>query len=117
MIKLFSKKIYSVDEITNHIKKTLEKNKILRNIQVKGEISNFRHHNSKHMYFNLKDEHAIIRCAMFERINQDLEFEPKDGIEVVITGYIDVYKKKGEYQIIVEEIQSAGEGALYLKFL
>lgn len=119
---LFSKgeiksKIYSVDEITTYIKDILEENTVLQDIQVKGEISNFTHHNGKHMYFDLKDEHSIIRCAMFWNSNNKLEFEPEDGIEVIVRGHVDVYKKKGSYQIIVEEMQLAGKGALHVKFL
>ena len=110
-------KIYSVDEITTYIKNLIENNKTLQNIWVKGEISNFRHSNNTHMYFSLKDENSIIDCAMFQRANQNLEFMPEDGMKVIIRGYIDIYKPKGRYQIIVEEMYLAGKGELYIKFL
>ena len=110
-------KVYSVDEITTYIKSFLENNETLQNIQIKGEISNFTHHNGKHMYFDLKDNQAIICCVMFWNSNNKLNFKPEDGAEVIVKGHIDVYKKKGNYQIIVEEMQLAGKGALYAQFI
>jgi exodeoxyribonuclease VII large subunit len=110
-------KVYSVDEITTYIKNLLEEDRVLQEIRVKGEITNFIHHNRKHMYFDLKDEHSIIRCAMFWNSNNKLDFVPEDGIEVIVKGHVDVYKKKGYYELIVEEMQLAGKGALYAKFL
>lgn len=110
-------KIYSVDEITTYIKNILEQDKGLQNFWIKGEISNFKHSNNIHMYFSLKDENSIIECAMFQRANQNLEFMPEDGMKVIIKGNIDVYKPRGKYQIIIEEMYLAGKGKLYIKFL
>ncbi|MFH1248945.1 MAG: exodeoxyribonuclease VII large subunit [archaeon] len=110
-------KIYSVDEITTHIKNLIERDEALQDISVEGEISNFRHSNKMHMYFSLKDENSIIECAMFQRANQNLEFMPSDGMKVVVRGYLEVYKPRGTYQIIVEEMHLAGRGKLYLEFL
>ena len=58
-------KIYTVDEITVHIKNLFAQDKILQDVWVRGEISNFKHHNNTHMYFILKDENSIIECAIF----------------------------------------------------
>ena len=110
-------KIYSVDEITTHIKNLLEKNNLLQNVRVRGEISNFLHHNSGHMYFDLKDENSIIRCVFFRNVNNQLKFKPEDGAEVIVNGQIDVYKKRGTYGIIVKEMELAGEGTLFKQFL
>jgi len=110
-------KIYSVDEITTYLKDLIEQNEILQNIWIKGEISNFKYHNKKNMYFSLKDENSIIKCAMFERANQDLEFMPEDGMKMIVRGSIEIYKSWGSYQIIVEEIYLTGKGELYVKFL
>ncbi len=109
-------KVYSVDEITTYLQKIIELDRNLQDIWVKGEISNLRRSDS-HIYFNLKDEDSIIDCAMFHRANKNLEFVPEEGIKVIIRGSLEVYKKKGRYQIIVEEMQPAGKGELYLKFL
>jgi len=110
-------KIYSVDEVTTHIKNLIEENKILQNVWVKGEISNFTHYAKRHMYLTLKDENSIINCAMFYRSNVNLKFKPKEGMKVLVKGRVEVYKKKGNYQIIIEEMQLTGEGELYIKFL
>jgi len=110
-------KIYSVNEITTHIKDLIMHDRILQKIWVKGEISNFRHSNNVHMYFSLKDEESIIGCAMFRGVNQKLGFTPQDGMKVMICGHVDVYKPQGKYQIIIEEMHLEGEGELYLKFL
>jgi len=110
-------KIYSVDEITTYIKNLIEQNTSLQDICVRGEISNFIHYNEEHMYFSLKDENSIIKCAMFRRSNINLEFKPKEGMKVLIIGNTEVYKIRGTYQIIVEEMQEVGKGELYLKFL
>lgn len=110
-------KIYSVNEITTYIKNLIEQDKTLQDIWVEGEISNFTYSNKTHMYFSLKDENSIIDCAMFQRANQNLEFMPEDGMKVIVRGYIDVYKPKGRYQIIVEELHLTGKGELYIKFL
>ena len=115
--ELSNPKIYSVDEITTYIKNLLEQDKTLQNIWIKGEISNFKHSNKTHMYFSLKDENSIIECAMFKRANQNLEFMPEDGMKVMVKGNIDVYKLRGKYQIIIEEMHLAGKGELYLKFM
>ena len=112
-----AQKIYSVDEITTCLKNILERNTILQNLLIRGEISNFRHHNKRHMYFTLKDESSIIQCAMFYDSNVKLEFQPKEGMQVVIKGHIEIYRKRGNYQIIAEEMQLAGGGELYLKFI
>ncbi len=110
-------KIYSIDEITTYIKNLIERNEVLQDVWVKGEISNFTHYGGKHMYFDLKEENSIIRCAMFYRSNMNLEFKPKEGMEIIVKGHVEVYKRRGNYQIIVEEMQLAGKGKLYIKFL
>ena len=110
-------KIYSVDEITIHIKNLFKQDKVLQDIWVRGEISNFKHHNGNHMYFSLKDENSIIECAMFKGQNQSLEFTPEDGIKVIVKGHMDIYKPRGKYEIIVKEIHLEGKGELYIKFL
>lgn len=110
-------RIFSVDEITTHIKNLLEKNEVLQNINIRGEISNFKHHNGIHMYFDLKDENSIINCIMFRNSNNKLNFKPENGIEVIVKGRIDVYKKRGSYQIIAEEMSLCGKGNLFKQFL
>ncbi len=109
-------KILTVSQITDHIKSRLESDEVLNNVWVEGEISNFHHHTSGHMYFSLKDEVSILRCAMFRAKNASLDFKPEDGIKVNVLGSIDVYKERGAYSLIIEQMFPAGRGSLFLKF-
>ena len=109
-------RIYSVEEITAYIKNLIELDRNLQSVLVKGEISNFKQSDSN-FYFSLKDEHSIIDCIMFKRSNKNITFLPKEGMSVVVYGYIELYEKKGRYQLIAEEMQQIGQGELYLRFL
>jgi exodeoxyribonuclease VII large subunit len=109
-------RIYTVQEITGRIRHILEDDRELRDIYVKGELSNLSQPTSGHQYFTLKDEYAEISCVMFKDNSRDLKFGLEDGMSVIARGRISVYEKRGKYQLNVEEIQEAGLGALYLAF-
>lgn len=109
-------KVLTVSQITNYIKKMFEADPILRNISIKGEISNFKHHYSGHMYFTLKDDNARIKCVMFKSSCSNLKFMPEDGMNVIISGSISLYERDGQYQIYVNEMQPDGLGALFAAF-
>jgi len=109
-------KIFSVSQITDHIKNMLERDEILNNVWVEGEISNFLHHTSGHMYFSMKDKNSVLKCVMFKRANGLLDFKPEDGIKVIVLGSLSVYKPRGEYELIIEEMTPAGKGSLFIKF-
>jgi exodeoxyribonuclease VII large subunit len=114
VVDLFEqRKIYSVFALTTEIKGTLEK---LGVVWVQGEISNFKHHSSGHMYFSLKDDRAQIKAACFRNSNLYLKFRPDDGLEVVARGKISVYEPRGDYQLIVEYMEPKGLGSLQLAF-
>lgn len=85
-------------------------------VWVEGEISNLTAHSSGHMYFSLKDENAVINCAMFRTENQTLKFAPKDGMQVLCSGRISIYDKQGKYQLYVQAMEPKGIGALQLAF-
>ena len=108
------KHIYTVSELTRHIKVILEDNFPL--IWVEGEVSNFTKHSSGHMYFSLKDKSSVINCVMFKRSNYNLKFEVEGGMQVVAFGRISLYDKRGQYQLYVENIEPKGIGALQLAF-
>lgn len=110
-------RIVTVSELTNYIKGKLEGDQILRNIWVKGEISNFRHHSSGHMYFTLKDEGAALRAIMFKSRNRQLPFRPDNGMGVMARGYISLFERDGQYQLYVDEMQPDGIGALHLAYM
>lgn len=108
--------ILSVSELTRRVKEILEADPVLRTVWVKGEISNFKHHSSGHMYFTLKDEKSRLKCVMFRTRNAALRFRPEDGLTVIAGGAIGVYEVAGEYQLYVDELYPAGQGALHLAF-
>ena len=109
-------RIYSVWEITRYIKQKLDSDELLRDIYVKGELSNVSQPTSGHVYFTLKDEYAELRCVMFRDRNALLKFTLEDGMSVIVRGHISVYEKRGEYQLYVEELQESGIGELYRAF-
>jgi exodeoxyribonuclease VII large subunit len=107
-------KIYTVTELTREIKGLLKLKYAA--VWVEGEIWDFKHHSSGHMYFTLKDEFSQLRAAMFKNVNQYLKFTPENGLHVIAQGYIDVFERKGEYQLVVEYLEPVGIGALQLAF-
>ena len=104
----------SVSELTSKLKDLIESN--FSNIWIQGEISNFKHHSSGHMYFTLKDQDAELRCVMFRGFNQGIHFKPEDGMDVILKGKITVYEPRGQYQLMVQNMEPAGIGTLFLAF-
>ncbi len=76
----------TVSELNSYIKEKLASDEYLNSLLIKGEISNFKHHYTGHMYFTLKDEKSLIKCIMFKTYAQKLDFTPKDGMKVVVLG-------------------------------
>ena len=103
----------SVTELNKYIKDKFEEDEMLNNILVKGEISNFKHHYTGHMYFTLKDENSLIKCVMFKTYTQNLNFIPKDGMQVKVLGTVSVFERDGVYQIYCKAMQQDGLGDLY----
>jgi len=114
MISPPSRHVYTVSDLTSEIKAVLEDG--FSAIWLEGELSNFKHHTSGHMYFTLKDAQAQIRGVMFRGNNRLLRFQPTDGLAVLVCGTITVYERRGEYQINVEFMEPKGVGALQLAF-
>lgn len=106
----------SVSEVTRLIKALIEGAPLLNDLVVKGEISNFKHHSSGHMYFTLKDNRSRLRCVMFRSRSSQVRFQLKDGMTVIARGAAGVYETAGEYQLYVQEIYPVGQGALFLAF-
>ena len=103
----------SVTELNKYIKDKVDKDEFLNNVLVKGEISNYKHHYTGHLYFTLKDENSLIKCIMFKGYAANLKFEPKDGMKVTIFGTVSVFERDGVYQIYVKAMQEDGIGNLY----
>lgn len=108
--------VYTVSEINGIVKGLIQGEPRLRNIWVAGELSNFTHHRSGHMYFTVKDSAASLRCVFFRRDNLRCRFKPVDGMELLIYGSLSVYEPGGAYQLYVAEMEPAGMGSLYLAF-
>jgi exodeoxyribonuclease VII large subunit len=106
--------IFTVSELNYSIKKNLELG--FSNIWVEGEVSNCYFHNKKHIYFDLKDEYSKIRVVMFYENNKNLVFEIENGLHLIINGYVSVYEKRGEYQLIALDAKPVGKGSLLLAF-
>jgi exodeoxyribonuclease VII large subunit len=107
--------ILTVSELTQEIKDILETQ--FADILVEGEISNLKVPPSGHVYFTLKDDFSQIRVVLFKNQARSLRFSPEDGLHVICRGRVSLYEKRGEYQLILEEMEPKGIGALQLAFL
>jgi len=108
---------WSVAEISRYIRELLESNAPLQNVWVQGEVSNFSRPKSGHWYFTVKDLTAQLPCVMWRSAAELQLTVPEDGESVQVHGGLSVYEAGGRYQLYVDEIRPAGEGALYQKFL
>lgn len=109
-------RILTVKELNRYIRMKLESDQVLTDVWIRGEISNFTHHSSGHMYFTLKDADSRIKSIMFASYNQRLPFRPKEGTRVIARGNVSVYERDGQYQFYVTHMQPDGVGSLYLAF-
>ncbi|HBB14727.1 MAG TPA: exodeoxyribonuclease VII large subunit, partial [Treponema sp.] len=100
--------VFSVSQLTGLIKTMLEGT--FPNVQLKGEISNYRPNASGHLYFVLKDSQSQISAVMFRGRAASLNFVPKDGMLVQVRGSVSVYAPRGNYQIIISSMTKAGAG-------
>lgn len=108
--------VLTVSQLNLFIKDILGQIPILGDIQIRGEISNFKHHSSGHMYMSLKDATGVLRAVMFRTSAMTLKFIPKDGMQVVARGRISVYERDGQYQLYINSMEQDGKGDLYRRF-
>lgn len=106
----------TVTELNKYMKDKVATDEFLNNVFIKGEISNFKHHYTGHMYFTLKDENSLIKCIMFKSSTATLKFVPKDGTKVVAYGTVSVYEKDGIYQLYCKSMKEDGIGDLYTAY-
>lgn len=109
-------KAISVTELNSYIKNKIADDEYLNNILIKGEISNFKHHYTGHMYFTLKDDNSLIKCIMFKSYTSNLKFVPKDGMSVLAFGTVSVFERDGVYQLYCKAMQEDGVGNLYKEY-
>jgi exodeoxyribonuclease VII large subunit len=106
--------IWSVTRLNREARAVLEGS--FSRLWVQGEVSNLRRQSSGHLYFSLKDANAQVSCAMFKGRNRFLRFTPADGMLVLARSQVSLYENRGQFQLIVEELEPAGEGALQRAF-
>ena len=108
--------VYSVGQINSYIKNVFRQDFVLSRISVKGEISNCKYHTSGHVYFTIKDESGTLSAIMFASQAAKLTFRLENGMQVIVTGRIDVYERDGRYQLYASGIKQDGLGDLYIRF-
>ena len=109
-------KYYSITALNRAIKNMFDSKPELNRVYIKGEISNFKHHTRGHLYFTLKDENSRIAAVMFSSAASKMNFEPEDGMKVLVCGRVTVYEATGGYQIYVDQMDLDGIGNLYLEY-
>ena len=106
----------TVSELNEYARRILAGDPLLRNVEVSGEISGYKHHYSGHRYFTLKDAQARVQCVMFRQSAMGLDFTPADGMKVVVCGSASVFVRDGSYQLYVTQMRRSGLGDLYERF-
>ena len=109
-----NREVYTVGRLNDEVARLLEDAFPL--IWVEGELTNLARPRSGHMYFTLKDSRAQVRCALFRSNRMRLRFEPRDGMQVIARARVGLYGPRGDYQLVVQELEPAGEGALRLAY-
>ena len=107
---------FTVTEINNYIKSLLDGEATLRNVQIVGEVSNFKRYPSGHCYFTLKDSGAVLKCVMFRGKAMSMKFEPQNGDTVLAIGRITVYERDGVYQLYTDMLLPQGVGDLMVAY-
>jgi exodeoxyribonuclease VII large subunit len=110
----FERDIYSVSRLNSEVRAVLEGSFPL--LWVEGEISNLAAPSSGHLYFSLKDGHAQVRCALFRSTRNRLRIRPENGMQVLLRARVSLYEGRGEFQLVAEHLEPAGEGALRQAF-
>ena len=106
----------SISDINRIIKYTIEANENLRDVYIKGEISNLKFHSRGHLYFSLKDEDSKVSCFLPTGNVNRIDFPLKEGLEVTAHGYIYLYERGGSYSINIKDMEVAGQGDLAVAF-
>ena len=109
-------KAFSVSQVNEYIKMLLEGNPTLKSIWIAGEISGAKLYASGHLYFSLKDETSVLSAVMFRSSLMNAEFQPRDGMRVLVHGRLSAYPPRGQYQLVADRIIPDGAGAMALAF-
>lgn len=106
----------SVSELNEYARKLLAGDPLLRNVEVSGEISGYKHHYSGHRYFSLKDDGARVQCVMFRQNAMGLDFKPEDGMQVTVRASASIFPRDGSYQLYISSMRKSGQGDLFARF-
>lgn len=117
LFKAFEPPVLTVTQLNHYMRQLLESDELLQRVWIQGEISNVSTPRSGHIYFTLKDNEAAVKCVIWRSSAQRMTQHPTDGLLVEARGYISVYERGGDYQLYVDGLRIAGEGALYQEFL
>lgn len=108
--------VYSVSQVNKYIKMTFEKDILLQELYIKGEVTNLKIHSAGHYYFTIKDNTSSMRCIMFKNYADKINFKLKDGMSIIVFGQVTSYEREGTYQINIWSIEPDGMGSLYLEY-
>lgn len=113
---MYEKMTLTVSQLNLFIKDIFNQIPALNDIRIKGEISNFKHHTSGHMYMSIKDETGVLRAVMFRSSAMGLDFRPENGMQVIAEGRVGVYERDGQYQLYINSMVQDGKGNLFEQF-
>ena len=102
----------TVSDMNSYIKHIFENDEVMQSVYIVGEISNFKHHTSGHIYFSLKDNKSSLKAVMFANESKNLSFNLENGMKVFAYGYVSCYEVAGQYQLYVYYLSKAGRGEL-----
>ncbi len=113
---MLRKNVYTVGQLNNYIRSMFTQDYLLNSICVQGEVSNLKYHSTGHIYFTLKDQAGTIACIMFAGNRSGLSFRMEEGMEIIVSGNVDVYERDGKYQLYAKKIFLSGNGLLNERF-
>lgn len=108
--------VYTVSRVNNYIKNMFQADFVLNRLSVKGEVSNCKYHSSGHIYFTIKDDNSNLNCIMWRSSAAKMNFRLEQGMQVTVTGKIDLYESTGTCQLYATSIQQDGTGDLFIKY-
>ena len=114
---LFAPQTLTVSDLTRYLRALLESDPVLQDVWVMGEVSNLSRPGSGHIYFTLKDDRSALRCVIWRTAAQRMGHLLQNGLAVEAHGEISLYERDGNYQLYIDALRPAGEGALYREFL
>ena len=106
----------TVTQLNEYVRRMMAGDPLLRSVSLRGEIANYKRHISGHRYFSLRDAEARVSCAMFRQSAARLNFEPTDGMKVVVSGSVSLYVRDGAYQVYCDSIRREGAGDLFARY-